>query len=54
VWQIPDPWKYVHADYLPGNPGGNPAAPPASQPAQDAPAPASKPGWSACVLSSVV
>jgi hypothetical protein len=54
VWQIPDPWKYVHSDYLPGNPGGNPAAPPASQPAQDAPAPASKPGWSACVLSSVV
>ena len=53
AWQIPDPWDYVHSDYLPGNPGGNPAALPASQPASDAPTPASKPAWSACVLSTV-
>jgi hypothetical protein len=53
-WQIPDGWKYVHGDYLPGGGGGSSMAPPAAQPPSGAPCPPDKPAWSACVLSTIV
>jgi alpha/beta hydrolase family protein DUF900 len=54
VWQIPDKWKYVHADYLPKSAAGSAVPPPAAEPAPGAPEPADKPAWSACVLSTIV
>lgn len=54
AWEIPDGWKYVHGDYLPGGGGGSSMAPPAAPPPSDAPCPPDKPAWSACVLSTIV
>jgi len=56
-WQIPNPWKYGHHNYLPTQPGQPPFLPPQTIPALSAEVPSDysgewQPAWSAAILST--
>jgi pimeloyl-ACP methyl ester carboxylesterase len=54
LWQIPDDWKYVHADYLPGDVVDARMQPPLSAPAATDPCPRDSRGWKASWSAAVI
>jgi len=54
LWQIPDGWKYVHGDYLPGDEVDARMAPPIKMPTPDAAVPRTTNDWKACWSAGVI
>jgi pimeloyl-ACP methyl ester carboxylesterase len=54
LWQIPDGWKYVHGDYMPGDEVDASMAPPIKVPTPDEAVPRTTDDWKACWSAGVI
>jgi len=54
LWQIPDDWKYVHGDYLPGEQVDARMPPPIKVPARNEAVPRATSDWKSCWSAGVI